>query len=465
MKKTRFFALAALALSLGWSAQGQHLKRRPFLGVQIVAVSDSLASAYNMNSPEGGRVAAVIPNSTAAALKMQPNDVIIRINQADIKSAGDVVAKARAFTTGEPVTVQVVRNGKTLTLKDKVKEMPRETDPNAEVMYEEVKTANGYTRLIVKKPKGTGKYPAVFFLQGYGCSSIDNLPPHDPQRKLMDGLVARGYAVFKMDKPGSGDSQGSAPCTEIAFPEELAAFSAALKQIKTYGFVDADNVFLFGHSLGGNTAPIIASDTKVKGIVAYGVAGKPWYEYMQDVFREQRAVVGTNPVKIDEDMKVLGPLTYEFMLEKKSPEELLKNPAYKPYLEQNYNYDGKGHIFGRHYTFMQSIQDAPVNKAWREANTNALIIYGEADIASISPHNSQLLVDAINTMHPGTATYKFLPGTEHGFIKVGTKQDLLRLQQSGQFEAYMRDNFNQELVEMVDNWMKQLKNKPTIGRN
>ncbi|MFD3001980.1 alpha/beta hydrolase family protein [Pontibacter toksunensis] len=358
-----------------------------------------------------------------------------------------------------------MRNGKYLVLKEKVKAMPQETDPNAEVIYDEVKTELGYTRLIVKKPKGKGKYPTVFFLQGYGCNSIDNLPLHDPQRKLMDGLVEKGYAVFKMDKPGSGDSQGSAPCMEIAYPEELAAFSAALKKVKSYEFIDAEKVFLFGHSLGANTAPVIAMNTKVKGIIAYGVAGKPWYEYMLDVFREQRAVEGTDPVQIDEDMKVLGPLTYEFMIQKKSPDELLKNLAYKPYLEQNFEYDGNGHIFTRHYTFMQSIQDAPFNKAWRDADTHVLVIYGEADIAAISPNNSELLVDAINTMHPGSATYKFLPGTDHGFIKVGTKQDLMRLRESEQFGEYVRNNFNPALVEMVDSWIRQTLQSPQTGSN
>jgi uncharacterized protein len=201
----------------------------------------------------------------------------------------------------------------------------------------------------------------------------------------------------------------------------------------------------------------------VKGIIAYGVAGKPWYEYMLDVFREQRAAVGTDPVQIDQDMKVLGPLTYEFMVLKKTPEELLKNPAYKPYFEQNFDYDGNGHVFTRHYTFMQSIQEVPFHKAWRDANTNVLVIYGEADIASISPNNSQLLVNAINTMHPGSAIYKFLPGTDHGFIKVGTMQDLLRLQQSGQFGAYVQNNFNQELVVMVDSWIKEIQNKQAVG--
>ncbi|MFD3001981.1 PDZ domain-containing protein [Pontibacter toksunensis] len=98
MKKIVLIAIAVYMLCL--PAEAQNLKRRPFLGVQIAPVPDSLAAAYNMKSTAGGRVAAVIPNSTAAALKLQPNDVILKINDTDINTFQDVVTKARTFTTG-----------------------------------------------------------------------------------------------------------------------------------------------------------------------------------------------------------------------------------------------------------------------------------------------------------------------------------------------------------------------------
>ncbi|MFD2245216.1 alpha/beta fold hydrolase [Pontibacter ruber] len=446
---TTFIFLWIGILSCGFA---QNLKRRPFLGVQLSPVSDSLASAGNLKSTEGALVVQVIPKSTAATLRVQPNDVIVRVNQAPVKTYTDVVDRARQFKTGENVTLELIRKGKRMTLKGKVQPMPFETDPNADVLYDEVALGNNaYARSIIKKPKGKGKYPAVFFIQGYGCNSIDNLPADNPQRLLLDGLVAKGYAVYRMEKPGMGDSQGTQPCTEISYTEELAAFAAGLKELKQYDFVDTENIFLFGHSLGGNTAPLIAADEKVKGIIVYGITGKPWGEYLIELFREQSPMNGTDYVQVEEDMKTLLPLVYELMVLKKSPGELAQNAVYKPYLERRFDYDGRGHLFGRHYTFLQQLNDIPLNKAWKAANAHTLAIYGEADIPALNPDGAKLVVDVVNSYYPGKATYQFLPRTDHGFMEVGTKEDYRRLQSGAAVPA----RFNQKLVDLVDSWIKE----------
>ena len=418
-------------------------------------MADSVARAAKLSSTEGAFVQRVIPNSTAAALKLQAGDIILRVNGVPVESYLDLPAMARQFKTGESVVLELRRNGKSTTAKGKVQPMPYETDARADVLYGEVPLdGKRYARSILKKPKGKGKFPAVFFIQGFGCSSLDNLPEEDPQRKLIDGLVDKGYAVYRIDKPGAGDSQGSKPCTEIGFNEELAAFTAALKQLKQHEAVDPDNIFLFGHSLGGNTAPLIAAQEKVKGIMVYGIAGKPWFEYLLEVFREQRPMTGTDYVQVDEDMRIITPLLYELMILKRSPEELAQNPAFRPFLENNMEYDGKGHLYGRHYTFLQELQDMPMSKAWQTANAYTLTIYGEADVAAIDPDGAKLVADLVNSYYPGKATYEFLPRTDHGFMEVGTMEEYLRLRENTQPGAAVQPKFNQKLVELVDSWMK-----------
>lgn len=459
------FFLSWLWVGFSPAGMAQHLQRRPFLGVQVSPVPDSVAVIPNLGDSGGAFVQRVIPNSTAAALRVQAGDVILRVNSAPVKNHLDVVAMARQFKTGEKVVLELWRQGKSTTAKGRVQPIPYETDASADVLYGEVPLeGNRYARSILKKPKGKGKFPTVFFIQGFGCNSLDNLPEEDPQRKLIDGLVQKGYAVYRLDKPGAGDSQGSKPCIEIGYKEELAAFSAALKQLKQHATVDADNVFLFGHSLGGNTAPLIAAQEKVKGIMVYGIAGKPWFEYLVEVYREQRPMTGTDYVQVDEDMHTLIPLLYELMILKKSPDELAQNPAFRPFLENNLDYDGKGHLFGRHYTFLQELQEMPMSKAWRDADAYTLTIYGEADVAAINPDGAKLVADLVNSYYPGKATYHFLPRTDHGFMEVGTMDEYLR-GRSGQQEgaAAPQPRFNQQLVDLVDGWMKDKIKKPSQG--
>ena len=453
LQRLIYLCLFLSGISLCQSVSGQHLTRRPFLGVQVSQVTDSIARLNRQQQPKGAFVVRVIPNSTSATLAIQPGDIIVQLNDRAVAQWSELPTLARSLRTDERVQVTLVRQGKQYVLTGKVQPMPYETGQNAEVVYGEVPVVGGYARSILKKPKGQGPFPTVFYIQGFGCSSLDNLPERDSQRQLMDGLVARGYAVYRMDKPGVGDGQSAKPCSEIGYNEELAAFAAGLKTLKQQPGVDTTNVFLFGHSLGGNTAPLLAVKSKVKGIITYGAVGKPWLEYLIEVFREQRPVSGVDYVQIDEDMRTLLPLTYELLLLKKTPEELAKNEAYRPFLRENLDYDGRGHLFGRHYTFLQELQDIPFTKSWKEAGAHTLAMYGEADVQAIDADGARLVTDIVNQYHPGKATFALVPRTDHGFTEVGTRQDYRRLMDSGQYETVAAARFNQGVVKLIADWM------------
>jgi alpha-beta hydrolase superfamily lysophospholipase len=111
----------------------------------------------------------------------------------------------------------------------------------------------------------------VFFLQGGGCSSID-VPSASPDMwpyALISAMAARGFVTMRVDKPGTGESEGP-PCAEGGFRAELAGYRAALRALLEDPAVDRSRVFLFGDSLGGFIAPLLANETHVAGISAYG---------------------------------------------------------------------------------------------------------------------------------------------------------------------------------------------------
>jgi dienelactone hydrolase len=86
---------------------------------------------------------------------------------------------------------------------------------------------------------------------------------------LISGPAARGFVTMRVEKPGVAESEGT-PCAEGGFREELAGYRAALRALKADPAVDPERIFLFGESLGGFMAPLLAGETHVAGISTYG---------------------------------------------------------------------------------------------------------------------------------------------------------------------------------------------------
>ena len=89
---------------------------------------------------------------------------------------------------------------------------PRETYPNVDVIYDSVAMPDGKRlRSIITKPRAAkGKLPVIFLTGWLSCDSVE--APADTKDTI--GLILRGLAetpgfcLFKIDKPGCGDSEG-----------------------------------------------------------------------------------------------------------------------------------------------------------------------------------------------------------------------------------------------------------------
>ena len=88
-------------------------------------------------------------------------------------------------------------------------------------------------RSIVTKPRDAkGKLPVIFLTGWLSCDSVE--APADT--KDATGLILRGLAqtsgfcLFKIDKPGCGDSEGD--CSQTDFDTELSGYRAAFRALK-----------------------------------------------------------------------------------------------------------------------------------------------------------------------------------------------------------------------------------------
>lgn len=86
--------------------------KRGVLGVGAQDMTPDLASAFNLDIPNGAAVTQVLPGSPAEQGGMQVGDIITSINSIPIKNAGDVVNAIGFLRVDSKATLDVIRQSK-----------------------------------------------------------------------------------------------------------------------------------------------------------------------------------------------------------------------------------------------------------------------------------------------------------------------------------------------------------------
>ncbi len=443
-----------ITILLSVSLQSQEIVRKGFLGARIVTANDSVLKSNSIK--HGVLIDKIVKKEYSKKHKLREGDILISINGKRCTKARDVTTILKDKRSGNEVTFNIIRKKREKTIKGILPAKPMEKSDKHDIIYDQFSFNKGAIRVIVDKPKTDKKVPAVLFIQGYTCSSLDNTSPDHPYIKLVKGLCDKGYAVMRMEKPGMGDNYNTSDCSEIDFHTEVEAFSLALEKLKTYDFVDKDNVFIWGHSMGGVIAPIIAAQQNVKGVAVYGCTIRPWRDYLNDLFRIQSIMVGADPVENDKGMKAYAKILYGLFIDKKHPDLLAKDPELKEALKNGFSYDGKGHIWTRHYKYIVQIDDYSLFEQWSKVKSNVLVFWGDADLEAFSEWDHKQITDVVNKYNPGKATYYNIKNTTHSFAKVKSMQHGIK----NRNWKYITSNFNQEVIEATYNWMNNvIKNK------
>jgi hypothetical protein len=328
------------------------------------------------------------------------------------------------------------------------------------VIYGEVPYYRGFLRSIAHKPKGIERFPAVFFIQDYDCGSIEfSKDTLSPIKQLIDGWVKAGYAVYRIEKPGVGESAGTKDCSRLNYNEELTAYQNAFSTLKKLPFIDSTRIFIFGHSVGGITAPLVAAKSKYKpkGIMVYGTVMKSWFEYMIDVFRKQPALYNESVLSIEANTRMMTPLLYEWLVQGKSTNDLMQNPEFEAILTsiENPLVYQKGNFFGRSAAYFSDLNRQNMAQTWVQAATPTLALHGEFDMQAIGPEAAQGIVQIINDVNPKKGTYQLVKGTDHFFSTIGSFEEGLKLQQSGKYADHAQRNFNSDLIKITTEWMQK----------
>jgi len=98
--------------------------KRAFLGVGIQAVTQPLASPLGVGVHEGVAVTEVFPNSPAAEAGLKPGDVIVKYAGQPVAGPQELQGLVERSKLGQKETLEVLRDGKRMTLQIPVQEQP-----------------------------------------------------------------------------------------------------------------------------------------------------------------------------------------------------------------------------------------------------------------------------------------------------------------------------------------------------
>ncbi len=96
--------------------------RRGQLGVSVQDLTPDLARAFRLPASQGAVIAQVSPRSAAAKAGLKEGDVVLRVNERPIRDGGGLRNAIGLLEVGEAVRLEILRDGKPLTIDAKVGE-------------------------------------------------------------------------------------------------------------------------------------------------------------------------------------------------------------------------------------------------------------------------------------------------------------------------------------------------------
>jgi len=193
------------------------LPRRAYLGVRL---------RFSRLVGDGAEVARIDSAEVADKLGLKTGDLILQINHIPVSTEPALERFMRTLHAGDKAQLDILREGQVIKLTGILGPLPKERLPGVEVIYDSVSTEAGYRlRAIISRPQNkAGKLPVVFLVGWLSCDSVEYpLGPDDGFGQLLHDVATRsGMVLFRVDKPGTGDSEGPA-CGDLDLKTELSA--------------------------------------------------------------------------------------------------------------------------------------------------------------------------------------------------------------------------------------------------
>lgn len=425
--------LVVCATSRCTYAADDALRRRADLGAAITAPEDG----------QGARIVRFRPDSVLEKAGLRTGDQIVAVNGRAMTDAIAFGSSIHALRAGDDVRLDFRRGSGTLTVDVRAPAMREETVDGLIVRYSQAQSERGYrVRTYTTRPAAArGRLPVVVFIPWLSCDAVEAPfgPRGDGWARTLN-VVMRGVPVqfVRVEKPGVGDSEGP-DCSAADLDHDLAAFRTGIRAALADPGVDPQRLFLFGGSIGGALAPVLAQDFNPRGLIVSGGFSRTWYEHILGHERRRLTLSGKPPAEVNAAMKSFAELYALVLLEGQTPAQAI---AARPPLG-NVWYDAPAHQFGRPIRYYQQVQALDVEGAWARVQVPTLVLWGEYDWI-MGRDDQERIVAILGARDPTLATYIVRRGMNHHFDAFASPREAFA-EENGKFD----DGAAQAIVEWL----------------
>ena len=131
---------------------------------------------------------------------------------------------------------------------------------------------NGELPGVLTVPKGEGPFPVVILIHGSGPNDRDEtVGSLKPFKDLAEGLAEQGIAVYRFDKRSYVYGKELMNDRQITLMDESVEDAVnAVQLVAAQEKIDPSQIYVLGHSLGGNAVPAIARELESAPVKACG---------------------------------------------------------------------------------------------------------------------------------------------------------------------------------------------------
>jgi pimeloyl-ACP methyl ester carboxylesterase len=299
----------------------------------------------------------------------------------------------------------------------------QEQHPGVTTTYDTLTLRDG-TKLqtIVTRPeRRTDELPAILFVQWLSCDSVAiSTNPRDGWSAMLARIVREsGALVWRTEKRGIGGSEGD--CASMDYDTELADHREALRELMRRPDVDPQRVVIFGGSIGGTYAPLLAADVDVAGVMVWGAGATTWAERTLKFERNALELGGSDPAKLQQEMSSRLQFLDRYLLQALTPQQIAKEDPTLGATWAKIIGTSADAQYGRPFTFHQQAHRANWAGAWSRVKAPVLVLYGEYDWFE-SADAASLITRIVNAEAPGAGTLQIVPGMNHHFTIFPTQE-------------------------------------------